>query len=107
MANVVCASSEFDVFADRPVQTSTVRTVEIVHNPNTGVDQRDIEFTLPGDEELCMDRDMQLYIKGQLLGADGAELHIKDYTAAVNNVTFSIRAMQHESKQYFDNPLGR
>jgi hypothetical protein len=84
MANVVCASSEFDVFADRPVQTSTVRTVESAHNRTAGVDQRDIEFTVPGDVEHYIDPDMQIYIKGQLLGADGAELDIKDYTAAVN-----------------------
>jgi hypothetical protein len=30
------------------------------------------------------------YIKGQLLGADGAELDIKDYTAAVNNILHSL-----------------
>jgi hypothetical protein len=65
MANVLCASSEFDVFADRTVQTSTVRIVEIGHNLTTGVDQRDIEFTIPGDEERYIDPDMQLYIKGQ------------------------------------------
>jgi hypothetical protein len=90
MANVVCASSDFDVFADRPVQTSTVRTVEICHKPTTGVDHHDIEFTVPGDEERYIDPDMQLYIKGQLLEANGAELDIKDYTAAVNNMLHSL-----------------
>jgi hypothetical protein len=98
MANDVCVSSDFDVLAGRPVQTSTVRTVERAHNPTTGVGQRDIEFTVLGDVEHYIDPDMQIYVKGQLLGADGAELDIKDYTATVNNVTFSIRAMQHESK---------
>jgi hypothetical protein len=86
----VCASCEFDVFADRPVQTSTVRTVERAHNPTTGVDQRDIEFTVPGDADHYIDSDMHIYIKGQLLGADGAELDMKDYTAAVNNMLHSL-----------------
>jgi hypothetical protein len=51
MANVLCASSEFDVFADRPVQSSTVRTVEIDHKPTTAIGQRDIEFTGPASDE--------------------------------------------------------
>jgi hypothetical protein len=93
MANVVCASSEFDIFADRPVQTSTVRTVEIGHKPTTVIDQRDLEFTIPKDDERYLDPDMQLYIKGQLLGANGAELDIKDYTAGVNMlILYSINA---------------
>jgi hypothetical protein len=79
----VC-ESEYDVFADRPVQTSTVRTVEIGHKPTTAIDQRDIEFTIPGDDERYIDHSIQLYIKGQLLGGNGAELDIKDCTAAVN-----------------------
>jgi hypothetical protein len=76
MANVVCVSSEFDVFADRPVQTSSVNTVEIGHKPTTAIDQRDLKFTIPADDERYLDPNMQIYIKGQLLGADGAELDI-------------------------------
>jgi hypothetical protein len=64
MVNVVCASSEFDVFADRTVQTSTVRAVERAQNPTTGVDQRDIEFKVPGGVEDYIDPDMQIYVKG-------------------------------------------
>jgi hypothetical protein len=86
----VCASSEFDVFADRPVQTSIVRTIESAHNPTTCVDQRDIEFTIPGDADHYIDPDMQLYIKGQLLDADGVELDNTNYTAAVNNMLHSL-----------------
>jgi hypothetical protein len=62
MANVVCASSEFDVFADRPVQTSTVNTVDIGHKPTTAIDQRNIEFTIPVDDERYIDPNMQIYI---------------------------------------------
>jgi hypothetical protein len=74
MANVVCASSEFDVFADRPVHTSTVQTVKIGHKPTKGIDQRDIEFTIAGDQENYIDPDMHIYIKGQLVGANSAVL---------------------------------
>jgi hypothetical protein len=90
MANVVCASSEFHVFANRPVQTSTVRIVEIGHKLTTVIDQHDMACTIPGDAERYIDPSMQLYIMGQLLGADAAELDIKDYTAAVNNMLHSL-----------------
>jgi hypothetical protein len=89
MANVVCASSEFDIFADRPVQTSTVNTVEIGHKTTTAIDQSHLEFTIPADEERYIDPNLQIYIKGQLLGTDGAELDMKDYTAGVNNMLHS------------------
>jgi hypothetical protein len=46
-ANVVCVSSEYDIFANRPVQTSTVNTTEIAHKPTTAIDQSDLEFTIP------------------------------------------------------------
>jgi hypothetical protein len=81
MAKVVCASSEFDIFADRPVQSSSLNTTEIGHKPNTAIDQSDLEFTIPKDDERYIDPNMQVYINGQLLGADGSELDMKDYTA--------------------------
>jgi hypothetical protein len=64
MANVVCARSEFDVFADRPVQKSTLNTVEIGHSPTTGVDQRNIEFTVAGDHDHYIDPDMHILLGG-------------------------------------------
>jgi hypothetical protein len=64
MANVVCASSELDIFADRPVQSSTVRTVEYGHKPTTAIYQRDTEFTIPADDDRYLDPDMHIYIKG-------------------------------------------
>jgi hypothetical protein len=80
----------FDVFADRPVQISTVNTVEISHKPTTAIDQRDLEFTIDSNEERYIDPNMQSCIRGQLLGADGAVLDEKDYTAGVNNMLHSL-----------------
>jgi hypothetical protein len=90
MANVVCASSEFDIFANRPVQTSTVKTTKIGHKPTTAIDQRDLEFRVPNVEERYFDPDMQSYIKGQLLGSDGVEMDMKDYKAGVYNMLHSL-----------------
>jgi hypothetical protein len=75
---------------DRPVQTSTVHTVEIGHKPTTGIDQRDIQFTIAGDHEQYIDPDMHIYIRRRLVGADSAVLDEKDYTAGVNNMLYSL-----------------
>jgi hypothetical protein len=47
---------------------------------------------MPKDDERYIDPDMQLYIKGQFLGANGAELDEKDYTARTKNFLHSLFA---------------
>jgi hypothetical protein len=100
--NVVCASSESDIFADRPLQTSIVNTVEIGHKSTTVIDKRDLEFTVTKVDEDISIPICSYTFGGNCFGAEGFELYIKEYTAGVNNVTFSIRAMQHKSKRYFE-----
>jgi hypothetical protein len=89
-ANALCVSSEFDIFADRPVQASTFNTPEIAYKPITSVDQSDLGFVLPADNETYIDLNWQLYDKGQLVGPDGAALDEKDYTAGANNFLHSL-----------------
>jgi hypothetical protein len=89
-ANALCVSSEFDIFAERPVQTSTETSPEIAYKPITSVDQSDLEFVIPPDNETYIDLNWQLYIKGQLYVADGIELDNKDFTAGVNNFLHSL-----------------
>jgi hypothetical protein len=90
MVNIVCASFECYVFADRPVQTLTLNTVEIGNKPSTAIHQSDLEFTVPQNDERYLDPNMQLCIRGQFLGVNGVELYIKDYTAGVNNMLHSL-----------------
>jgi hypothetical protein len=66
----LCVSSEFDIFADRPVQTSTFGTPKIAFKPITSVDQSDLEFVIPPDNDMYIDLNWQLYFKGQLVGPD-------------------------------------
>jgi hypothetical protein len=54
-ANALCVSSEFDIFADRHVQTSTFNILEIAYKPITSVDQSDLEFVMPPDNETYID----------------------------------------------------
>ena len=48
-ADVVSASTEFDIFATRPVQTSTIETLETSNKPIGALDQSDLEFLVPAD----------------------------------------------------------
>jgi hypothetical protein len=85
-AKALCVSSEFDIFVDRPAQTSTETSPEIAYKPITSVDQSDLEFVI----SLYIDLNWQLYVKGQLVMADGAELDNKDFTEGVNIFLHSL-----------------
>jgi hypothetical protein len=44
-------SSEFDVFAKKPVQRSVLETTEVVYKPLAPVEQNDLEFVIPADPD--------------------------------------------------------
>jgi hypothetical protein len=59
-ANTVSVSSEFDIFADRPVQTSTLNTEEVAYKPIASIDQSDLEFVIHEDDNSYIDNNMQI-----------------------------------------------
>jgi hypothetical protein len=89
-ANTVSVSSEFDIFVDRPVQTSTLDTKEIAYKPIASTDQSDLEFLIPAFNDTYIDLNMQLYVRGQLTMEDGAELDASDHTEGTNNFLHSL-----------------
>ena len=44
-------SSEFDIFAPKPVQSAILETDVVHFKPIATVDQNDLEFFIPGDSE--------------------------------------------------------
>jgi hypothetical protein len=94
------------IFADRTVQTSTVNTVKIDHKPTNAIDQRDLEFTIPADDEHYLDPIMQIS-QGAIAWRGRSELDDKDFTAGVNNMLHSLFDQCNKSKRYVDNPLVR
>jgi hypothetical protein len=48
-------SSEFDIFAAKPVQESVLETNEMVYKPVASVDHSDLEFLIPSDIETYID----------------------------------------------------
>ena len=84
------ASTEFDIFATRPVQTSTLETLETSYKPIASLDQSDLEFLVPADQDIYIDQNIQVYIRGKLTNADGTDLELTDTTRVANNLLHSL-----------------
>jgi len=67
-------SSEFDIFVRKPIQSAILDTHVVRYKPIATVDQNDLEFLIPGDNETYIALDIKLFVKGRLLGADGRDL---------------------------------
>jgi hypothetical protein len=53
-------SSEFDIFARKPVQLSIQETNVVHYKPIASVDQSDLEFLIPADYDTYIDPDIKL-----------------------------------------------
>jgi len=53
-------SSEFDIFAPKPVQSAILGTDVVQYKPIATVDQNDLEFLIPGDSETYIELDIKL-----------------------------------------------
>ena len=68
--DVEFVNTEFDIFTHKTVQTAILEA-NAVHYPITPVDQNDLEFFIPADNETYIDLDIKLYVKGKFIGATG------------------------------------
>ena len=48
---VASISSEFDIFAHKPLQTSVLGTIETAYKPIAPGEENDLEFLIPGDKK--------------------------------------------------------
>jgi len=88
--DVEFVTCEFDIFAHKPVQTAILETNVVQYRPIAAVDQNDLEFLIPGDNETYIDLDIKLFVKGKLIGADGKNLDATEFTAGTNNFFQSL-----------------
>ena len=91
-ADVVSASTEFDIFASRPVQTLTLETS---YKRIAALDQSDLEFLVPADQDTYIDLNIQLYILGKLNKANGTDLELRHHVRGEQSITFPFRTVQH------------
>jgi hypothetical protein len=57
----VFVSTEFDVFAQKPVQEAVLETTEAEYKPIASVDMSDLEFLIPADNDTYLDLDIKVY----------------------------------------------
>jgi hypothetical protein len=84
------ARTEFDVFAQKPVQEAVLETTKTEYKPIASVGKSDLEFVIPGDNETYMDLDIKLFIRGKLINGDGTDFDATDFTAGTNNFLHSL-----------------
>jgi len=85
-AEVATISSDFDIFAHKPVQTCLLGTIETAYKPIAPVDQNDLEFLIPADKDNYIRLDIQLYVRGKLVSGSGNDVDFTDHTGVVNNL---------------------
>jgi len=59
-AEIASISSEFDIFAHGPIQTSVIVTIKRVYNQISPVDQNDLEFLIPSGNDTYIDLDIKI-----------------------------------------------
>ncbi|GFG38260.1 hypothetical protein Cfor_08914 [Coptotermes formosanus] len=87
---IAFASSEFDVFAAKPVQESVLETTEVIYKPTAFVKQSDLKNLIPADNKTYIDLNIKLYIRGKLIAKNGTHLDSKDLTSVTNNFLHSL-----------------
>jgi len=83
-------SSEFDIFVKKPIQSAILDNHVVRYKPIATLDQNDLEFLVPGDNETYIDLNFKLFVKGMLVGADGKTIDASDHTAGTNNLLHSL-----------------
>jgi len=62
-AEIAFYSSEFDIFAHRPTETSVLGTIEAGYKPIVSIYQKDQEFILPDDNDTYIDQVIKRYVR--------------------------------------------
>jgi len=86
----VSLSSEFDIFAPRPIQASVVETTEVTSKPIAFAKRSDLDFLIPAGSDTYVNLNIKLYIRSKLTRADGTNFDNADLTAVRNNFLHSL-----------------
>ena len=62
----------------------------MTYKPIASVEQSDLEFLIPADNDIYVDLNIKLYIRCKLTKADGTNLDNTDLTAVTNNLLYSL-----------------
>jgi hypothetical protein len=92
MINVTFArkKSEFDIFPTKPAQTAILETRETLYKPIVPIDQNDLEFVIPGDNETYTDLNIHIYVRGKLMKTDRTDFDTTDHSTFINSFLHSL-----------------
>ena len=68
--------TEFDVFAQKPVQTSVQETIETKLRRTASVDQSDLDFLVPAENDTYIDFNIIQFVRGKLATSPLNEWHL-------------------------------
>ena len=81
-----CTKSELDLFLAKPVQTAILGIRDILYKSIASVNQTNLEFVIPGDNETHIDLNIKLYVHGKLtMMGGGEELDATDHSSVIKN----------------------
>ena len=83
-------SSEFYIFAQKPLQKSVQETIETIYRPIASVDQSDLEFLILAEHGTYIDLNIRLFVRGKLTAADEKNLESTDFPPTANNFFHSL-----------------
>ena len=83
-------SSEFDIFAPKPVQSSVGGTTEVPYKSVAGVDQDDLKFLVPAENDTYIDLNIRLFVRIKLIKLKGSDLDETDFTGVTKNLLHSL-----------------
>jgi hypothetical protein len=83
-------SAEFDIFPENSVQEAVQETVDVTYKPIATIDQTDLKFYSPSDDETYIDTNLHIFVSGKLTTIDSRDLTAEDYTAVTNKFLLSL-----------------
>jgi len=89
-AEIASVSTEFDILAQKPVQTSVLATIETRYKPIAPVGQNDLEFLIPADKDNNIRLDNELYVRCKLVSVSGNNVNASEHTAVTNRFLNSL-----------------
>jgi hypothetical protein len=72
------------------VQEAVQETIEVTYKPIATINQTDLEFNIPADNDTYVDTNIHLFVSGKLTTADDKNLNAEDFTAVTNNFLNSL-----------------
>jgi len=90
VSSELAVSSEFDIFARKPIQMSILENVETVYKHIAPVCQSDLEFLTLADNDNYIKLDIKFYIRSKLITGEVKNLDATHFTDVTNNFLHSL-----------------